>query len=161
MKFWWKIGEWTRRYGMAEITGTLAALGGARLGWAWSHNEAVAAYGGSIAEVIAFWGTMFIGDIRTDARWHAGRGETYGVVGTLRTVRNLLIECGPAELFDTGVIRPLAMGVFAHYLDRDLGIFLGKLVGDVFFYIPAITTYETRQWLRRKSEAARVGAGPA
>ena len=146
-----KLWEWTCRYGVGEILGTIGALGGARLLYSWTHNETAAAYGGSISEVIGFWGSMFARDCYQDAQRARAAGKAYGIWGGLRTMRDLLIECGPAELFDTGLIRPLAMGVFAHYMDRDLGIFLGKLVGDVFFYIPAIMTYEARQWLRRSN----------
>ena len=134
MRFASKVWEWTRRYGPSEIVGTVAALAGARLAFSHSHQEAVAAYGGSISEVIGFWGIMWLRDWRADAREAEDRAVPYGLAGTLRTARNLLIECGPAELLDTGLIRPLAMGVFAHYLDRDVGIMLGKLVGDIYLH---------------------------
>jgi len=59
----------------------------------------------------------------------------------------LLVEFGPAELLDTFVIRPAAIGFTVWLLGPALGILAGKLLADVAFYALAIATHEH---LRRK-----------
>ena len=56
----------------------------------------------------------------------------------------------PAELLDTFVIRPAAIGFAVWLLGPALGILAGKLLADVAFYVLAIATHEH---LRRKGVA--------
>ena len=58
-----------------------------------------------------------------------------------------MIEFGPAEILDTGLIRPLTMGVGTRLVGRMLGVPLGKLAADVTFYVPVILIYD---WRRRR-----------
>ncbi|HEY5940651.1 MAG TPA: hypothetical protein VIT87_07520 [Gemmatimonadales bacterium] len=63
----------------------------------------------------------------------------------IRTWRGLFLEFGPAELLDTGAIRPLAMAVCTRVLGWGLGIVAGKVLADVVFYLPVIWVYEHRR----------------
>ena len=63
-----------------------------------------------------------------------------------RTVRDLLIEFGPAELVDSLLARPLFMYLMPSLLHNfTAGIVAGKLAADVIFYGIAISAYELRQ----------------
>jgi hypothetical protein len=70
-------------------------------------------------------------------------------------VTALCVEFGPAEFLDTGVSRPLAVGLGARLWGPPWGVLAGKLLGDLLFYIPVIASYETRKWLRRGAPGAR------
>ena len=146
-----KLLEWMARYGLPEACGTVSALSGAAAVFALTQNEVASAYGGAMAENFGFYTVMVTREIRADRRSAAAAGLPYGRSGLGRTLRNLLIEFGPAEIADTGFIRPLAMGLGAHFLDRHVGVLVGKIAGDIIFYIPVILTYELRQWRRCRS----------
>ena len=78
--------------------------------------------------------------------YHAGaRRAPYGVSEMIRTWRGLFLEFGPAELLDTGLVRPLAMAVCTRLLGWGLGIVAGKALADVVFYLPVIWMYERRR----------------
>ncbi len=66
----------------------------------------------------------------------------------MRTWRGLLLEFGPAELLDTGLVRPMTMALGTTLLGWGPGIVAGKLLADVVFYLPVIWVYERR---RRKA----------
>ena len=143
--------EWLRRYGPAEVVGLATAVLGSSLAWALSGNEIAAAYGGSLGENVGFYGVIVGREIWTDRRSCRASGATYGFRGCLRTAMNLGLEFGAAELLDSLVIRPLAMGVAAQYLGRRWGIIAGKFVSDVTFYVPVVISYELRRIYRRSS----------
>ena len=76
---------------------------------------------------------------------HHGRTRRLWLTGS-RTVRDLLIEFGPAELVDTVLVRPLFMYLMPSLLDNfTAGILVGKLAADVVFYSLAIGAYELKQ----------------
>jgi ornithine decarboxylase len=144
-----RVREWVRRYAPAEIAGIAGAVLGAiavdRFGL-----PAATAYAGAIGEALAFYGVLFVRDLRV--RLAAGRDRA-----VRRTVRDLVLEFGPAEALDTLATRPLAMYVGTLLVGQAwLGVTLGKIGADVIFYAVAITGYE---W--RRSRARRPVAGPA
>jgi hypothetical protein len=138
-----KLREWLGRYGVAEVLGTAGALGGAELGFALSGNIVVGAYAGALGENLGFYGTMIW---RLWRRARRAQPELAAVATLLDVSRTLVLEFGPAELLDTGIIRPLAMGLGMEALGRFWGALAGKLVGDALFYIPVIASYELRRW---------------
>jgi hypothetical protein len=144
-----KLLEWLRRYGVAEIVGTCAALFGAWLVQRLGGNAVAAAYGGAFGENIGFYGTIVVRDFVAERRGARAAGVVFGPAGALRTAGELLLEFGPAELFDSLVVRPLAMGVGTRLLGWRLGVVAGKLVADVTFYVPVILTHEMRRGRRR------------
>jgi hypothetical protein len=142
-----KLREWFGRYLPAEILGTLTALAAAWTVHAASDSLISAAVAGTIGESLGFYGCMAVREaFRNDARQcHHGRGRRLWLTGS-RTVRDLLIEFGPAELVDTVLVRPLFMYLMPSLLDNfTVGILLGKLAADVVFYSLAIGAYELKQ----------------
>jgi hypothetical protein len=144
-----RIAEWIRRYGPAEIAGAFTALAGSYLAYTLTGNEIAAAYGGSLGENLGFYGVIVGREIRAERRAHRQRGTTYGVREWTWTATHLLVEFGVAELLDSTLVRPLAMGVATHDLGRTYGVLAGKLAADVIFYIPVIVIYEMRRGSRR------------
>jgi hypothetical protein len=152
-----KAKEWTRRYGPAEIIGSVLAVAGAFVApeitrnlmgissqYGWVKDVAVA-YGGMIGENIGFYGTIITLELRSDRRQLIEQGSLYGLRAAALTAWNLLLEFGPAEILDSLVIRPLAMGVGAGLLGQGPGVIAGKIVADFAFYIPSIVSYELRK----------------
>jgi hypothetical protein len=149
-----KALEWLRRYGVAEVVGTCTALAGSWLVQRLGGNLVAAAYGAALGENVGFYGTIILRDFVADRRVARAAGHAFGARGALRTAGALLLEFGPAELLDSVVLRPLAMGIGTRQLGWELGVVAGKLAADVTFYVPVILTYELRR-ARRRSAAAR------
>ena len=146
-----KAKEWIRRYGPAEIIGSVMAVAGAFVApeivnpqSSWARDVAVA-YGGTIGENLGFYGTIITLELRSDRRKLIEQGTLYGLRAVARTAWNLLMEFGPAEILDSLIIRPLAMGIGASLLGRGPGVLAGKIVADVAFYILSIASYEIRK----------------
>jgi hypothetical protein len=142
-----KLREWVGRYLPAEILGTVTALGAAWTVHAASDSLISAAIAATIGESLGYYGCMVVRQVRYyDTRHrHHGRTKRRWLTGS-RTVRDLLIEFGPAELVDTVLVRPLFMYLMPSLLDNfTAGILLGKLAADVIFYGLAISAYELKQ----------------
>lgn len=145
-----RAGEWLRRYGVAEVTGVCAALLAAWAADAAGAPLVVVAYAATAGENLGFYGTIVGRQVAIDRRLAAGEGERYSIAHLWRTAFELLIEFGPAELLDSVVIRPLAMGVGVGLLGRDTGVIAGKVAADVSFYLPVILSYELRRHAARR-----------
>jgi len=141
--------EWLARYGGAEVVGLGGALLGAYVVHAITGNGIAAAYGGTLGENLGFYGVIIGREVGADARRHRGDGRAYGARQWLETASHLVLEFGFAEVLDSLLIRPLAMAAGTHYLGWSLGVPAGKVVADVVFYIPVITSYELRRRLPR------------
>jgi hypothetical protein len=143
----WKVRlrTWIKRYGPSELAAIALAFGGSWLMRTATGSAIAAAYGGSIGESLGFYGYLITREMIKDAYFAGARRAPYGAPEMLRTWRGLLLEFGPAELLDTGLLRPLAMGVCISLLGWGSGIVVGKLVADVAFYLPVIWMYERRQ----------------
>ena len=144
-----KGAGWLRRYGVAEIVGTTAAITCSLLVRALTSNEVAAAYGGALGENLGYYGVIIAREIATDARTATASGKRYGIVAGIRTARNLAFEFGIAELADSAVLRPLAMGLGARYFGSEIGIVVGKLAADIVFYVPVLGAYELRRHMAR------------
>ena len=142
----WKsrVGAWIRRYGPSEVVGITMALGGSWLLMQASGNVIAAAYGASIGEALGFYGSLVTREMIQEAYFAGARRAPYGLSEMMRTWRGLLLEFGPAELLDTGLIRPLAMALCTGLLGWGFGIVTGKILADVVFYLPVIWVYERR-----------------
>lgn len=137
-----KIKHWVARYLPAEILATIGALSVSGIAFYLTHNLAITAYAGTVGENMAYYGTILFREIRSDYQVN----HTYSIKEFLKTVRNLFVEFGPAELLDSGIIRPFFMYIMPIVTGHiAIGIFLGKILADVFFYMPTIVAYETRK----------------
>jgi hypothetical protein len=152
-----KVKEWIRRYGPAEVIGSVMAVAGALVApeiadvlmggtpqRAWVKDVAVA-YGGTIGENLGFYSFIITRELRFDRRKAIAQGGLYDLYAAARTAWHLLMEFGPAEVLDSLVTRPLAMGVGASLLGQVPGVIAGKIVADITFYIPSIVAYELRK----------------
>jgi hypothetical protein len=142
-----KLREWVGRYLPAEILGTVTALAAAWTVHAVSGSLISAAIAGTIGESLGFYGCIAVREMRSYDILHRDHGtlRRRWLTGS-RTVRDLLIEFGPAELVDSLLARPLLMYLMAGLLPNfTAGIVAGKLAADVVFYGIAISAYELKQ----------------
>ena len=142
-----KGAQWIERYGVAEVAGLGTALVGSFAARALTGSEIAAAYGGAMGENVGYYGVIIGREVVRDQRAASASGRTYGLAGAARTARSLLFEFGIAEVLDSTVLRPLAMGLGVRYFGRAVGVVVGKLAADVAFYVPVICAYELRQYL--------------
>ncbi|MCB9152302.1 MAG: hypothetical protein H6641_26405 [Caldilineaceae bacterium] len=137
-----KVGAWARRYAPSEAVGTLAALMSAMLAAGLGANAMFIALAGAWGEVFGFYLPLLVREFMTQQ--HAGPLSQ----ALWRTLRNLLLEFGAAELLDTGLMRPALMTAALQLIPQlSIAIVVGKLAADIFFYGLAIMAYELRQKL--------------
>ncbi len=132
--------EWLRRYLPAEGAGLVATLVCTLVTLQLSGNILFAALAGTWGECVVYYGVMVWRELR-------GRGPLTHHAA-LATLRNLLLEFGPAELLDNMLVRPGALATALALVPiPTLGTLLGKLVADGVFYMTTIVSYEL---LRRR-----------
>ena len=148
-----RVGDWVRRYGLAEVAGVLTALFAAWIADVLGAPAVVIAYAATAGENIGFYGVIVSRQLAVDRRLALAAGMPYHGLRVWRTMRELLLEFGPAEVLDSVVFRPLAMGLGVRFLGRDLGVVAGKLAADVTFYLPVIVTYELRRQARKRPDS--------
>lgn len=126
-----------RRYGPAELVGTVTAVIGASLALLCSDSFVVSAYIATMAENLGYYGTICVIDVLR----RRGKNTT-----KLAHIRNWTVEFGASELLDTALTRPLCMYIFPLLLGSfQGGILVGKLAADIVFYLPTVTAYEYRK----------------
>ncbi len=141
-----KIIDWLRRYLVADIISTILSLA-----TAWSLMEStgdrvLAAFVGSAVASISFYGFIATKDVRKSVKKHRAEEKKYKIKSFLVDFRNLIIEFGPAELIDVLAVRPFFMYLIPKVTgDFLLGTFIGKMIADVIFFVPAILMYELRK----------------
>jgi hypothetical protein len=147
-----KLREWGRRYLLAEILGTVAALTAAVAVHTLTGSLATAALAGSVAESIAYYGVVLRRMLPVLYLRHAGAGRVRRLV---RTGRDLVTEVSDflaAELVDTLLVRPGLIFLAAGWAGSGVvwGLLAGKLLADVGFYAVVIPSYELRKKLMRR-----------
>jgi len=141
-----KIKEWIRRYLLAEIFSTVLSLTTAWIIHRTTGDNVLAAFGGSAMASVSFYGIVAYNDIRKNLKHHRKQDLTYGLATYFKDLRNLIIEFGPAEILDVLAIRPFFMYLIPKLTGQFLlGVFIGKTIADVFFFVPAIVMYEVRK----------------
>lgn len=137
-----KLKEWIKRYLPAEIFAIIGAIIGGVLAHILSENLFVTAISATAAENIGFYGQILYVDLRE----RKIKDEKITFLGSLKVLRNIILEFGVAEYIDSLLIRPAAMYYFPQLIDNiPVGILIGKLVADVTFYIPTVIAYELRK----------------
>jgi len=127
-----RLAMWTRRYGPAEVAAVGGAVAAAAI-VAGAGAAAATAVAATLGEMVAFYATVLIRDLRARPADRPVR-----VV-----LRGLLIEFGPAEVLDSVLLRPAAM-----YLgplvtgDLTTGVIAGKVAADLVFYGMAALGHE-------------------
>jgi hypothetical protein len=133
--------EWLRRYGPAELAALFGALAGYLVMELATGNHVAAAYGAAIGDNLAYYGLL----LTREARAH-------GLPGA---IHRLAVEFGPAEALDFTVVRPGCTAIATAALGPAAGVLAAKVVADLLFSVPVITTYELR-----KSRTRRVTVTP-
>lgn len=153
-RFWYKARSWLRRYGPSELLGTLGAVGMAGMVKGMTGSTLAAAYAGTFAEVVIFYGVMFLRETIKGAHEAGSKGRPYGNAELFRVMHGMLLEFGVAEALDSLLLRPLLMGLGITYLGTTVGALAGKLAADAAFYGPVLAIYE---WRLARGEAVRQG----
>ncbi len=147
-----KVRTWVSRYGLAEVLGTVAAVGAATSLFQVSGSTLASAYAGTIAEFVVFYGIIFLRETIRGAHVAGAQGRPYGNTELLRVVHGMMLEFGVAELLDTLILRPIMIGQGMRLLGPGMGSLVGKLLADALFYGPVLTIYE---WRLARGEAVR------
>jgi hypothetical protein len=147
-----KLREWGRRYLLAEIVGTVAALTAALAVHALTGSLATAALAGSVAESIAYYGVVLRRMLPALHRRHAGAGRLRRLARTGRDAVTEVSDFLAAEALDTLVVRPGLIFLAAGWAGSGVvwGLLIGKLLADVGFYAVVIPSYELRKKLMRR-----------
>ena len=136
-----KIKTWSKRYLLAEIAAVFGALTGGIITNVIFNNSILSALGATWGENTGYYGTIVFRDLigrKTEQK-------KINFITLLKITRNIVLEFGPAEFFDSFFIRPFAMYFFPKLLNNfALGLLAGKFAADFVFYIPTIISYELR-----------------
>ena len=141
-----KIKEYLKRYLLADILSTILSLGTAWTIMETTEDRVLAAFVGSAVASIVFYAYIAVKDVRLSLKDHRKANVKYSVKSFLIDFRNLIVEFGPAELLDVLAVRPFFMYLMPKLIgDFVIGTFIGKLIADVAFFVPAIIMYELRK----------------
>lgn len=137
-----KVRQWCRRYLPSEAAGVLAATLCGLLALSATGEPVWATTAAVAGESVAYYGVIF----GRELRWRRQGGAALSLLLVLVIVRDLLLEFGPAELADTLLVRPLMIYAGLRLAPVGwIGIALGKLAADLFFYGLTIAIFELRQ----------------
>ena len=156
-----KLAEWIRRYLPCEITGTVGELGGAAVTYALTDSLAAAAIVATIGAMVGYYAMAYINAVRwsVQSQRHRPWPLRFGVANLL-AIRSVVVEFGPAEVIDSGLIRPLAYySVPLLVGDATVGFVIAKVAADVTFYSCAIVSYERFGALVARRRPKREGSG--
>jgi len=136
-----KIKERIKRYWIAEISWTLWALALPTIASFFTSNIVILALSGTRGENIWFYWTMIFQEIYKLKRLKHSPKNIF-----IKSLRNILLEFGVAEISDSLFVRPAIMYLtLSNINNMQLGIFIWKIIGDLVFYIPTIISYELRK----------------
>jgi hypothetical protein len=135
---WW--GAWCARFGLAEVCGTLTALGGFAAGYLATGSLLVAAGMATMCEAIGFYGCIGVKTMAAASRATAHlAGLRRLAAGAWHAVTEQLASCAVAEALDAFLVRPGCLAGAA-WLAQPLpggvwlGFAVGKIAADVAFY---------------------------
>lgn len=143
-----KLRVWLFRYGPAEVVGTATALLGYLACRAVTTSQTAAAYAATLGELLGFYGMIGARELGYELRLRGRDGRSLWTV-IRHVAERVAFEFGPAELLDSTIGRPFAIGLAASYLGPVWGVPAGKLAADAVFYALAAGSYELRQYLAR------------
>lgn len=146
-----KFREWFNRYFVAELLGTVIALGFAYISFSHTHSFVIAAAAGFVGEGIGFYGYFITSELLINRRLYSHLSPLKRLGAAIsKSSTNLIIEFAPAEVIDSFIIRPFLMFyVPQHIHPYALGFLVGKLLADAIFYVFAICGYEVKKLIRR------------
>lgn len=135
------IKEWFDRYKYAEIAATSAALASSQ--FSRIFDGLTTAYLITFAEYVAFYGVILFMTYRRLVKANGLLNKSTSLKEIVLLVPNLVLEFGYPAILDLFFIRPFCMYwmpiLTGNYF---MGIILGKITADSFFYGFAIVNYE-------------------
>ena len=136
--------EWFDRYKYSELAATSAALIASQ--FSRIFNDLTTAYLITFAEYFAFYSVMIYRSYTIKVAENENQKITFKEILVL--IRNLFLEFGYPAVLDFFFIRPFCMYwmpiLTGNYF---IGIILGKITADCFFYFLSIINYE---WIKNK-----------
>ena len=133
--------EWFDRYKYSELAATSAALIASQFSRIFS--ALTTAYIITFAEYFAFYGVMIYRSYKTQAAQKNQENQTVSFKEITLIIRNLFLEFGYPAALDFFFVRPFCMYwmpiLTGNYF---LGIIVGKITADSFFYFLSIVNYE-------------------
>jgi hypothetical protein len=136
-----RVHDWVRRYALAEIACTAAALITVLPVYEMTHSVTVACWAGLTSESIAYYGTLFMQSFSNADRPAGSQRSGGGPAG--RILVGMALEFGPAEAIDL-VLRPWCMAAGMWLAGVALGTFAGKALADVVFYVVVLRFQQLR-----------------
>jgi hypothetical protein len=137
-----RFSAWRRRYGAAELVGTVALILGALAILRVTGSVIAAALAGSLAEAAWFYAVLLVREYRQERREARVGGFEPRPLRELG--RDLLLEFGAAERIDGLLLRPLCLGLGLRLVGGWLGLLLGKVAADLLFYGPVLALLHWR-----------------
>ena len=137
-----KIKEWIARYGTAEIIGLVFVIVFSNILYFITGNLIVTALITPWFENIGFYGTIVFRDIKN----HKKKYGKVTFLGFFKLMISNTIEFGPAEYFDSMILRPFFFIVFPLFIPNyTIAIILASLTANITFYTPVIISYELKK----------------
>ncbi len=141
-----RIREWIRRYLLADVLSTALSMATAWVIHRTTGDNVLAAFLGAAMASISFYGIIAYNDVRKRLIHHRKHALSYNFITYVKDLRNLIIEFGPSEILDVLAVRPFFMYLMPRLMGQFmLGTFVGKMLADFVFFIPAIVMYEIRK----------------
>src|SRR5215469_4712583 len=147
---WWQA--WRARFGLAEVCGTIAAIGGFTAGYLATGSLLAAAGLATICEGLGFYGCVGVKAAAAACRATAHLGGLRRLAaGAWHAITQQLASCAAAEALDGLAIRPGCLAGAA-WLARPLpgGVWLGFAVGkaaaDVAWYAMEASARRGMAW---------------
>ena len=138
--------EWFDRYKYSELAATSAALLASQFSRIFSGL--ITAYLITFAEYIAFYSVMIFRSYKTLSAENKQKNQEATFKQITILIRNLFLEFGYPAVLDFFFIRPFCMYWMPILTENYfIGIVLGKITADCFFYFLSIVNYE---WIKKK-----------
>lgn len=152
-----KFKEWLKRYLPAEIIGTITAISAASIAHVFYSNLVLVAYIAAVGEAIGFYSTIFTRSLLVENKKHSDAKSALSFSHFLKIIIETIIEFGPAGILDGLFLRPFFMYLFPTLLNNfPLGIFVGKIAGDIAFYAVVIVSYELTKRFKIKTKKTKT-----
>lgn len=139
--------EWFDRYKYPEIAATSAALASSQ--FSLIFDGLTTAYLITFAEYFAFYGVIIFMTSQKLYKTNRSFNKKTTLKEVVFLIRNLVLEFSYPAILDFFFIRPFCMYwlpiLTGNYF---IGIILGKITADTFFYGLAIVNYE---WIKKKT----------
>jgi hypothetical protein len=138
-----RLTRWWKRYGWSEVVSSVAALVGALGTLRAGGGIAAAAVAGTVTEIVWFYASLAVRDLRYEARERRSAGRPFDFAAIRDVLRNLTREVDAADAVDL-VFRPLCIGAGIALFGGALGVLAGKLSADLLFYGPILKVLHWR-----------------